>query len=224
MKNRALLVVALCLLVCISADATGSKEGKAAPRAKAPAVAPVRPAAPARPAVPAKPREPPPPPSLVVAGGIEVIRGTDRVIGGYIEATLVRGNFGFSLNGDLITLALTPEAGATAIGGMGLLSARYYGRLNPLLGNYMVAYFFGFAAGYGIIGYEDTSGNMGGMSYVGLAPVLPFGGEIGFQTVFANMMLVQSLVRVGGAYIMGNGVYGVYPFGSVSLSVGVLLE
>lgn len=222
MKNRSILVAALFLLVCVSAGATGSKERTAAPRAKAPAVGPARPAVPAK--GQQKKPEPPPPPAFIIAGGIDVMRGTDRVIGGYVEATLVRGNFGFSLNGDLITLALTPQAGATAIGGMGLLSARYYGRLNPLLGNYMVVYFFGFAAGYGIIGYEDTSGSMGGMSYVGLAPVLPFGGEIGFQTVFANMMLVQSLVRIGGAYITGNGVYGVYPFGSVSLSVGVLLE
>jgi len=42
--------------------------------------------------------------------------------------------------------------------------------------------------------------------------------------VFANHLLVQSLVRLGGAAFMGDWFGGMYPLVSVSLSVGMLVE
>jgi hypothetical protein len=148
----------------------------------------------------------------------------DRKIGGYLDAAVVFGHVGISLNGDVISVNLAQEADATAIGAMGFLSCRYYGRLTSLVGNYMMVYFLGGGAGYGVIGYEGASSSMGGMSYAGLTPAIPWDGEIGFQMVFANQLLVQSLFRLGGILLTGNENEGVHLFGSVSLSVGVLLE
>jgi hypothetical protein len=212
MKNRGRVIALLCLLVSVSAGAVGSKESKGAPIAPARAPAPVR------------QREPAPPPSFIVAGGVDVMRGSNRVIGGYVEGTAVIGNLGISVNGDIVALTLPRETDAKALGALGFMSVRYYGRLTPLMGNYFVVYFFGLAAGYGVMGFEDQDSSMSNMSYMGLAPAIPFGGEIGFQAVFASRLLIQSLVRVGGAYPMGNEIHGVFPFGSVSLSAGVFLD
>lgn len=206
MKKRGLAIAVLCLLVSVSAGAAGKIENTASAKA------------------PVRQREPAPPPSLLFAGGVDISRGNNKMVGGYVEGTMVRGNLGISVNGDVVALTLPRVADAKALGALGFLSVRYYGRLTPLMGNYFVAYFFGLAAGYGVIGYEAVSSSMGGMSYMGLAPAIPFGGEIGFQAVLANRLLLQSLVRVGGVYPMGNEVYGVYPFGSVSLSAGVFLD
>ena len=206
MKNRVFLIAAFCLLASLPAAAGATGEKAAAPQ------------------TPAKQREPAPPPSLILNGGVDVMLALDRKIGGYVDAAAVFGHVGISLNGDVISVNLAQESDATAIGAMGFLSCRYYGRLTSLVGNYLMIYFLGGGVGYGVIGYEGASSSMGGMSYVGLTPAIPFDGEIGFQVVFANQMLAQSLVRVGGIFLFGNEVQGMYPFGSVSLSVGVLLE
>jgi hypothetical protein len=206
MKNRVFLIAAFCLLVSLPAGAGATGEKAAAPQA------------------PVKQREPAPPPSLILNGGVDVMLALDRKIGGYVDAAVVFGHVGISLNGDVISVNLAQEANATAIGAMGFLSCRYYGRMTSLVGNYLMIYFLGGGAGYGVMGYESESGDMDGMSYAGLSPAIPFDGEIGFQMVFANQMLVQSLVRAGGALLIGNEVNGMYPFVSVSLSVGVLLE
>jgi len=148
----------------------------------------------------------------------------DRRIGAALDAAVVFGPFGVALGGDVVSLNLTPNAPGIAVGGFGFLSFRYYARATSLVGNYLVAFFVGAGAGYGIVGYEDSFTGMGDLYYVDLCPFVPFGGELGMQAVFANRLLVQSLVRLGGAAFMGDWFGGMYPLVSVSLSVGMLVE
>jgi hypothetical protein len=218
MQKTVFLIAILCLLVSFPAGAAGTREKPGAPQKSS---VPPRQTAPQK---PVKQREPAPPPSLTFSGGIDVMLAADRKIGGCAEIAVALGNFGISLNGDVVSMNLAQEADATALGALGYLSFRYYRRASALVGNYLVAFFVGLGAGYGIVGYEDASSSMGGMSYVGLSPVIPFGGEIGLQAVFANHLLVQSLVRIGGASFMGDEFWGMYPLVSVSMSVGMLVE
>lgn len=215
MKNGIILPLAIFLFFPITAGAAG--------RAEAPPRSSVTPQQPAT-LQPAPEREPAPPPSLSLSGGIDAALARDRRIGGALDAAMVLGNFGVALGGDIVSLNLTSKAPGAAVGGFGFLSFRYYARATSLVGNYLAAFFVGAGAGYGIVGYEDSFSGMGDLYYVDLCPFVPFGGELGMQAVFANHLLVQSLVRLGGAAFMADTFGGMYPLISVTLSVGMLVE